>query len=318
MRKSPRQADGLNLTREVKARARGLGADLAGVASVERWNDPPPFDASRVRVYPPSGYAPTELMPSTRSVIVVAVRYLDGLMEHLITPCRTTSVQNNFGYVYLNRRLHQATSGLAEWLEDRGQRSLPLGYNIGSRYDVRADEDGGVLGAAYGLFSMKRAAVLAGLGRAARNGLVASPEFGPRIRLGAVLTEAPLVADPLLPGDPCPSSCDICMRVCPTDAIWRDRGVSHLRCFSDAGRRGTRYAELREAFKRRYPSDLPGVDSTANDFLAIDGNDGRICKLACVVACPLGARTLPDVWRSAKGFPRIVPKVQLHGFPPSH
>jgi len=306
------------LSAALKQKARALGADLAKAASADRWQSPPPFDAGKVFVYPHTGYRPDELLPSARSVIMVAVRLLDGVVDTTTTACRTTGVQGNFAYVHLNRQLHDVTFGLARWLEDEwGYRSVPLGYNIGSRYDSRADEDSSIIGPAHGLFSMKRAAVLAGLGRKARNGLVASPELGTRMRLGCVLTAAPLASDPLLEGDPCPASCDICFRACATGALTRDGRVDHLKCFSDAGRRGTRFDELRAEFRKRYPPDAPGVDYTQNDFLSIDGADNRMCRIACVAMCPLGQRKLPDVVRRLKTFDRVVEKVELTGFPPA-
>ena len=307
-----------DLTDEVKRQGRALGADEITVATVERWNEPPPFDTKTVPVYPHSGYRPSELMPSTRSVVMVAVRLLDGVVDTTTTACRTTGVQGNFGYVFLNRRLNEITHGLASWLEARGYRSAPMGYNIGARYDPEADADDSIIAPAYGLFSMKRAAVLAGLGRKAKNGLVASPQYGTRIRLGAVLSQAPLSADPLLEGDPCPPSCDICWRVCPTRAISREGRVVHLRCFADAGRSGTSYQEVKEEFKKRYPPDLPGVDYTGNDYLAIDGFGNRLCKIACVALCPLGERPLSDVMRRVRGFAEVVPPVSLQGFPAAH
>ncbi|MCC6533139.1 MAG: epoxyqueuosine reductase [Burkholderiales bacterium] len=307
------RADGLSAA--IRLEARKLGADLVGIAPVERWDDPPPFDAAAVHVYPHSGYRPAELLPRARAVIVVAVRYLDGLMAHLTTGARTTSLQNNFGYIHLNRRLHQITYELAHRLEDGGHAALPLGYNIGSRWDTRRDTEPGFRGAAYGLFSMKRAAVLAGIGRSARNGLVATAQYGTRVRLGAVITTAALDGDPMLAGSACPPHCKICVRVCPSDALERERPVDHLRCYADCGRMGTRYDDVRAAFERRYPRDAPGVDTTGNDFLAIDGNGPRYCKLACITFCPLGERRLPEVWRAARHFRRNVPKVPLEGFP---
>ncbi|MDP6707918.1 MAG: hypothetical protein QF893_16360 [Alphaproteobacteria bacterium] len=312
------EAASVDLTAELKRLALELGADEAAVATVDRWDAPPPFEPERVRVYPQSGHLPQELMPSTRSVVMVAVRLLDGVVDTTTTACRTTGVQGNFGYVFLNRRLNEITFGLARWLEDRGHRSVPMGYNIGSRYDRRADRDESITSPAYGLFSMKRAAVLAGLGRKAKNGLVASAKHGTRIRLGGVLTAAALTADPLLEGDPCPPACDICWRVCPTDAISRDGLVSHLRCYADAGRRGTDFETLKAGFKERYPTDRAGVDHTMNDYLAMDGNDNRICKIACVALCPLGERPMPDVMRRVRDFAATVPPVALHGFPAAH
>lgn len=305
-----------NLALDVKRKASQLGADIVKAAPVDRWTAPVDFDETKVRVYPHSGYLPTELLPSARSFIVVAVRILDGVLDTTTTGCKTTSVQGNFGYVYLNRRLHDITHGLAKWLEEEGgYRSLPLGYNIGARYNHKADQDHTIIGPAYGLFNMKRAAVLAGLGRKARNGLVASPEFGTKMRLGCVITAAPLLSDPPLEGEPCPPRCDICARVCPTQALTPDGKVDHFRCFSDVGRLGFNYTKLKEEFKKRYPADLPGIDYTGNDYLAMDGAGNRMCKIACVALCPLGERRMPDIVRRVNTFGTVVPRVDLKDFP---
>jgi hypothetical protein len=71
-------------------------------------------------------------------------------------------------------------------------------------------------------------------------------------------------------------------------------------------------------FKKRYPPDLPGADYLMNDFLAIDGNGLKLCKIACMAMCPLGEYSMPDVVRRAQHFDKVVPKVTLHGFPAAH
>ena len=304
-----------DLTVRLQQKARQAGADLIGVGSVERWSDPPGFDRDKIRVYPHSGYLPRELMPSAESIVVVAVRLLAGVVDTATTACRTTAVQGNFGYVHLNRKLHDITYGLALWLEDRGFRSAPLGYNIGARYNPRADQETAIIGPAYGLFSMKRAAVLAGLGRKARNGLVASRNLGVRMRLGAVITAAKLTENPLLEGDPCPPKCRICVNVCPTRAITPEGRVDHLKCFSDAGRQGIDFETIRTEFKKRYPPDLPQANTLANDYQSIDGNGQRLCRTACVAMCPLGEKKIPDIVRRARDFEKIVAKIRLQGFP---
>ncbi len=306
------------LTRALKETAYGLGADLVSVAPEDRWNEPPPFDTSTVQVYPHSGYTPSELMPSTRSVVVVAVRHLDGVIDSTTTPTRTTAIQGNFGHVLLNRKLNHITFGSAHWLEEQGHRSVPLGSAGQSRYNNRADDDPDILSIGYGVFSLKRAAVLAGLGRKARNGVVASPELGVRMRLGALLTAAGLESDPILEGDPCPPGCVICMRACPTRAIGLGGRVSHLRCFTDMGRRGVRYEEIKARFKAQYPVDLPDVDYADKEYWGNEGTGNRMCKIACVAFCPLGERRLPDVMQRAKEFEQRVPRVELLDFPPSH
>ena len=311
--KKPTRATVRRLTVQLTQRAHELGAELVKTAPVERWEEPPPYDASKVAVYPHTGHFPGEFLPSARSVVVVAVGYLDGVLDSMTMPVRTTALQGLWGYVHQNRMLNDITYKLAGWLESRGYRSLPLGVHTGSRLDPEGGGPGVPSG--FGMFSLKRAAVLCGLGRKARNGTVASPELGVRMRLGAVLTAAPLEGAPLLEGDPCPAECAICTRVCPTAAINREGRVSHLRCFSDAGRLGAHFHDLVATFRERFPRDAPGVDTTINDYRAIDGNSNQMCKMACVALCPLGDQGIADVARRAKDFENVVPRVALRGFP---
>lgn len=69
-----------------------------------------------------------------------------------------------------------------------------------------------------GIFPHKTAAVLAGLGFIGKSGLFISNEYGPRIRLGSILTDMPLpVNTGILPPD-C-GSCRICVDSCPAMAL---------------------------------------------------------------------------------------------------
>ena len=64
-------------------------------------------------------------------------------------------------------------------------------------------------------------AIDAGLGELARNGLMITPEFGPRVRLAKVITDMPLVADkPIEFGvwDFC-LMCEKCADKCPSKSI---------------------------------------------------------------------------------------------------
>ncbi len=76
-----------------------------------------------------------------------------------------------------------------------------------------------------GIFSHKYAAYLSGLGFVGNSGLFVSSEFGPRVRLGTILTDYPFVQENKVLPSGC-GDCKICATACPAMAIsgekWRE------------------------------------------------------------------------------------------------
>jgi len=66
--------------------------------------------------------------------------------------------------------------------------------------------------------SHKRLAQLAGFGNYGKNALIINPEFGPWIRLAAVLTNAEMKADKPFERDLC-GNCEACVKACPVGAL---------------------------------------------------------------------------------------------------
>jgi epoxyqueuosine reductase QueG len=66
--------------------------------------------------------------------------------------------------------------------------------------------------------SYKRIAQLAGVGSYGKNALIIHPKYGPWLRFGAVLTNAPLAPDRPFEGDLC-GKCERCLSACPADAL---------------------------------------------------------------------------------------------------
>lgn len=108
---------------------------------------------------------------------------------------------------YLNGRLPRAVHEMAGAFRDKGYRSLPLPAVIPT--------DQRFLTA---LLSFKHVAKAAGQGTTGRSGLLNTPEFGPRVRLACVLTEAPREPTPGNGKDYC-VNCDVCIQACPARAI---------------------------------------------------------------------------------------------------
>lgn len=86
------------------------------------------------------------------------------------------------------------------------------------------------VGGTVGIFSHKYGAVLSGLGTIGKSGLFLSEKFGPRVRLGTILTDCPLAEENNVKESVC-GSCRICVSACPAQAVigneWKageDRG----------------------------------------------------------------------------------------------
>ena len=69
-----------------------------------------------------------------------------------------------------------------------------------------------------GVFSHKYAATLSGLGTIGKSGLFLSEKFGPRVRLGTVLTDFPFDTQNAEPKSVC-GDCRLCADKCPAMAI---------------------------------------------------------------------------------------------------
>lgn len=181
-----------NLSSIVLERALSL-ADKAGITDVAS------FDGC------PSELHPVELYPKCRSVIVFGVKHLDSLsLSH-------DKDSQAFSQDLSRHMVMHAAYEISRELERAGYQGLPL---IGSMkiWPFEGTEDSS------GRISLRHAAEYAGLGVISRIGIVLTEEFGPRIQLGAVLTNAALSASPAATEDPC-IQCDLCITRCPSGAI---------------------------------------------------------------------------------------------------
>lgn len=69
-----------------------------------------------------------------------------------------------------------------------------------------------------GLISHKMVATRAGVGWIGKNDLIITPEYGPRVRLVSVLTDAPLRPSEPISESKC-GECMLCVRACPARAL---------------------------------------------------------------------------------------------------
>jgi len=151
----------------IKDLARWLGADLVGIARLDRrwlyshWGTPTGTCAPEYKAG-----EPIEL-PDDYEWVIVIIHEMD--YENMQkTPAVEAST--DIGYSRIN-----ATSGaIATYIRELGFRAIPAGNEIGLSIPMAVD---------------------AGLGELGRLGLLITREFGPRVRIGKVFTNLPLVPD---------------------------------------------------------------------------------------------------------------------------
>ena len=119
----------------------------------------------------------------------------------------------------VDRMLNEDTLSILVKLQKRAVRCLKSrGYRT---LAIPLDSDrkkGTFISKLYSLFNHKMAATSAGLGWIGKNGLLISADFGPRLSLATVLTDAPLETDQPMEHSLC-GSCTLCVEYCPSGSI---------------------------------------------------------------------------------------------------
>lgn len=179
---------------ELKGMMEDLGLDLLGVADLRSASD---FITAQ------GG----EHLASYPLGISIGMRLMDAVVDGLHLHEMPSAIFSYRGlYNSVNQNLDRASLLIARRLQKRGFRAYPIPAS--QTIDPRRLE---------GAFSHKLAAHLAGLGWIGKSCLLITPDYGPRVRLATVLTDAPLEA-----GRPIPDGCGDCRRcveACPVKAI---------------------------------------------------------------------------------------------------
>ncbi len=189
------------LTRQVKKMASFFGASLCGICRVdERWLYSSAFIGDM------NGGRTQRLdFPKTCQYAVVLAFEMD--YEAIkYSPAHPSSIAVGLGYSKM-----AFTAGLlAQYIRGLGFKALPSGNDTACSIPLAID---------------------AGLGEIARNGLLVTPAFGPRIRLAKIFTDMPLIADtPIEFGvwEFC-RICKKCADRCPSNSIEKNdaKGTPH-------------------------------------------------------------------------------------------
>jgi epoxyqueuosine reductase len=260
-------------------------AALVGIASADR------FEGA------PRGHHPCDFLAEARSVVVVALPIVSGLMgwheymadsevirdletcvdkdgaEHTWSP-RTAirkHIERRCCYEVINDELQALSMYGAIFLEKAGYSStyLPTTYGMTLSWPGNYQWDFPKPPRGFAPFSHKHAAVAAGLGQFGLSNLLLTPQHGPRQRLVSIITAAPLAADPLLADRLClGEDCARCITNCPAGAF----GESH---------------EVEVAGQR---AALARFDVEACRGYYKDSVFGAQCARECLTHCPAGRR----------------------------
>jgi epoxyqueuosine reductase len=194
-----------SFTEQVKAFAHTRGAQLFGVAPVDRF------------AQAPQGHRPEDILPPAKSVVVCATRLPEGALAGPATSYQ--QVMNA-----QSAQLDQIAYEVALFLERDGGFAVPVPSEVPYRHWEPDNQYG------RGDLSHTHAAQAAGLGRIGKNSLLITPQFGNRVHLVSIVTDVELAADEMLQEELCPQGCSRCIDACPAGAIRADTPFSQKLC----------------------------------------------------------------------------------------
>jgi epoxyqueuosine reductase len=206
-------------------KAKDLGIDIIGFASVDRWEKYAETDKS---------YFPQNIWPETKSVIVMGVQIFLPMLE------TTPSIVYSELYNTTNDLLDENAYKLANYLNRLGHGAFYFPRDGYGDISVLVNKPTAA-------FSHVLAGKYAGLGTIGYNHTLLTKEFGPRVRLVSVLTSTVLPPDDVLKKDLC-IKCELCKRCCPTSAFTT---TEHLIADMDKKKCAEYHAKLKGDY--RYP-----------------------------------------------------------------
>ena len=193
------------LKEQVKTTLGELGADLVGIASVDRFEGVRPNED------------PRELFPEARSLIVVGRAIPRGALRGQ-EEGTCWGIYRGFGGEILREfYLPAVTYHGTRLLEDAGWEAVPIFPHPPAMQPMGLAVAEGRT-APNVIPDIRHAAVAAGLGEVGRCGLLLTPRYGTLQRFNMILTDAEIEPDPVFEGQIC-DQCEECVKQCPHGAL---------------------------------------------------------------------------------------------------
>ncbi len=230
-----------NLTDEIKGFALAAGADLVGIA-----------DLARIRGIET---IPADLLSSFSTAVVIAFQLSPEIFRQMADEPTALYAHQ---YAAVNQLLDQINLRLQSKFLTRGYKALaiPAAQTLDRKIWL-------------GHISAKAVAKAAGLGWQGKSSLLVTPQYGPRVRLACLLTDAPLMPDPVA-ANRC-GGCTKCREACPAGAI-----------------HGSVWTEGPNA--REEALDVPKCVDRLRVIAQRQGREAYICGV-CIKVCPWGSQS---------------------------
>lgn len=214
---------GCSLYHEVVKEAKHLGADLVKIAAADRWEQYPVTEKE---------FWPQRIWPWCTKVIVMAVPLPIPIIE------TTPSAIYAELYNTTNRLLDNMAYQLTAYLMQKGYRAIFFPRDCYGDISVLVNNPAAA-------FSHVLAGYYGGMGTFGYSHNLLTKEYGPRVRLVSVLTDAPIPADPMLEEELC-IECGLCERKCPNQCFTKVPGQKQ------AAMDRVRCAQYHEQLKKEY------------------------------------------------------------------
>lgn len=260
------------LKKKIVQKLKQQGMDVVGIA-----------DTAPANEKAPPGFSPEDQMPGAKSVIVFGQCHPAGIF------CAAAKEEyRNFYYSRAEwtcyEHMDHVAYTISKFLEkEAGYLSMPI--PTVTPFLIHN-------GTIRGRMSLKHLGQLAGLGTIGKNTLLINKEYGNLLRLGGILTFAPLPPDPPSENNLCPENCTACYDACPEKAI-NDSGFDMVSCMRKSVTHPILkpYIITKLLFKSsRYSESIKNFLSMTSNLI-VGSSYFENCGL-CEMACPYHKRAI--------------------------
>ena len=197
----------MDFSDEIRAYARKKGADLVGITPMER-----------IKKYAvPKGSEAHEALPDAQSVVVMAKGMIPSVLK--LIPSR---VFDDYRYMTIYQT-SMISLDVARLLYDKGYDAIPISSYSPALFNQKEFQE------KLDTVVLRPAAVEAGLGEMGTNGVILTKDYGPRIFLFGVVTNAVLKPDKPFGKELC-DNCGKCIEVCPAREIGHKGMADPAKC----------------------------------------------------------------------------------------